>query len=230
MNEPKILFYDIESAGVNALKADLGFVIVFGYKWNYEKRAHSLTIDQSSLKKFDDRHLLREASILITAADLVVTHFGSVFDRRFLAGRLLIHNLSPIPFTKMRDTCMVARSVANYSSNRLKHLARILNLRHQKLENGWPDAWFKVMQGDMRALAGLAHYCEGDVLALEDLYNRLRPFDNAHPRINDDRTACPVCGGQVEYRGFAYAESLKYRRFVCQKCRRWGRERKAVKE
>lgn len=214
---------------MNALKADLGFVIVFGYKWNYEKRAHSLTIDQGALKKFDDRQLLQEASKLITEADLVVTHFGSVFDRRFIAGRLLIQGLPPIPMTKMRDSCMIARSVANYSSNRLKHLAKILNLRHQKLDNNWPQAWFRVMQGDMKALAGLAHYCEGDVLALEELYNRLRPFDNAHPRIHDDRTTCPVCGKQVEYRGFAYVGHLKYRRFVCVKCRRWGREWKAVK-
>ena len=229
MSEPKILFYDIESAGVNALKPDLGFVIVFGYKWAHEKVAKSLTIGGISLSKFDDWQLLKEASKLITEADLVVTHFGSVFDRRFLNGRLLIHNLPPIPFTKMRDTCMIARSVANYSSNRLKHLAKILNLRHQKLENNWPTAWFKVMQGDTKALAGLAHYCRGDVLALEELYFRLRPFDNAHPRIIDDRSTCGVCGGQVEYRGFTYAESLKYRRYVCQKCRRWSRERKAVK-
>ena len=160
----------------------------------------------------------------------MVTHFGSVFDRRFIQGRLLIHNLPPIPMTKMRDTCMIARSVANYSSNRLKHLAKILNLPHQKLDNNWPEAWFKVMQGDVKHLRALAHYCEGDVLALEDLYMRLRPFDNAHPRITDNRSVCPACGGQVEYRGFAFVTDLKYRRYVCQKCRRWGRERKAVKQ
>lgn len=224
MNSPKILFYDIESAGVNALRSDLGFVIVFGYKWAHEKKAHSLTIDPLSLKNFDDQMLLCVASELITEADLVVTHFGSVFDRRFINGRLLIHNLEPIPFTKMRDTCMVSRAVANFSSNRLKHLAKILNLRHQKLDNNWPTAWFKVMQGDMKALKGLAHYCEGDVLALEELYFRLRPFDNAHPRIVDDRSVCGVCGGVVEYRGFAYVGPSKYRRYVCHTCHKWSRE------
>lgn len=229
MIEPKILFYDIESAGVNALKSDLGFVIIFGFKWAHERQAHSLTIDPESLKKFRDRDLLKEASKLITEADLVVTHYGSIFDRRFINGRLLINKLPPIPFTKMRDTCMISRAVANFSSNRLKHLAKILNLRHQKLENNWPVAWFKVMQGDLTTLDTLAKYCRGDVLALEDLYFRLRPFDNAHPRIVDDRSVCGSCGGKVEYRGFAYVGPSKYRRYVCKKCHKWSRERNKVK-
>lgn len=223
----KILFFDIESAGVNALKADLGFVIIFGYKWADEKQPHVLTVSKADLDKFDDRALLVAASKLIEQADLVVGHFASVFDRRFIQGRLLIHGLPPIPPTKLRDTCMIARSVANYSSNRLKHLAKILGLSHQKLENNWPNAWFEVMKGNMGALRKLAKYCIGDVLVLEELYNKLRPFDNAHPALVLERSKCPVCGGAVEYRGFAYAKTHRYRRFRCKSCKKWGREAKA---
>jgi len=159
VSEPKILYFDIESAGVNALKSDLGFVIIFGYKWNYEDEVKALTIEKQDLVNFDDKALLIEASKLLEEAHICVGHFSSVFDRRFIQGRLLIHGLPPIPPTKMRDTCMIARSVANFSSNRLKHLAKILELRHQKLENNWPSAWFQVMQGNMAALKGLATYC-----------------------------------------------------------------------
>ena len=229
MNKPRILFWDLETAGVNALRSDLGFVIVFGYKWSDEKRARSITIDQSSLRKFSDHKLLQETSKLLNEADLTVAHFGSVFDRRFFQGRLLINKLPPIPPTKMRDTCFISRSVANYSSNRLKHLAKILDLRHQKLENNWPTAWFKVMQGDMKALAGLAHYCEGDVLALEELYHRLLPFDNAHPRIHMDIETCGHCGGEVQKRGFSYVNNNRYQRVQCVKCGKWSRGRNAVK-
>lgn len=225
-----MLFWDLETAGVNALKSDLGFVIVFGYKWLHESKPHSLTISKQALRRFDDKQLLLDARMLLEEADITVAHFGSVFDRRFFQGRLLINKLAPIPATKMRDTCMIARSVANYSSNRLKHLAKLLTLRHQKLDNNWPTAWFKVMQGDMKALAGLAHYCEGDVLALEELYLRLRPFDNSHPRLVSDRGKCPVDGGRLIYRGFAYVRDYKFRRFVCVKCGKWGRERNSVKQ
>jgi uncharacterized protein YprB with RNaseH-like and TPR domain len=228
LNEPKILYFDIESAGVNALKSDLGFVILFGYKWNYESEAKCISIDSKSLRRFDDSKLLRQASRLLEQADLTVAHFGSVFDRRFIQGRLLINKLPPIPPTKMRDTCMIARSVANFSSNRLKHLARILDLAHKKLENNWPDAWFKVMQGNRSVLHDLAEYCKGDVLALESLYQALRPFDNAHPRLFTDRSKCGKCGGEIQYRGFAYVQSNRYRRFICKNGCGWGRETKKV--
>jgi uncharacterized protein YprB with RNaseH-like and TPR domain len=228
MSEPRILFFDIESAGVNALKSDLGFCIMFGYKWSDEKKPHIIVIDRKSLKSFDDKKLLTAASRLIEKADLLVGHFASVFDRRFIQGRLLINELPPLPATKIRDTCLIMRSVANYSSNRLKHLAKVLSLRHQKLENDFPGAWFEIMQGNQKALRDTADYCIGDVLALEELYYRLRPFDNAHPRVYSDRAKCSVCGGCVQYRGVSYVGQLRYRRYQCCECGRWDRERKAM--
>ena len=228
MTKPKILFFDIESAGVNALRSDLGFVIIFGYKWAHEKTAKAITVSQKDLKSFSDIGLLVKASAVFEKADLIVAHYGSVFDRRFIQGRLLINHLSPIPNTKMRDTCMMARSIANFSSNRLKHLAKVLNLTNQKLDNNWPTAWFRVMQGDMKALRDLTVYCKGDVLATEELYNTLRSFDNPHPYMVMDRSKCPIDGGALEYRGFAYIGINRYRRFVCKACRKWGRERKAT--
>ena len=231
MRKPRILCFDIESAGVNALKSDLGFVIVFGYKWLHQKKAHSISISKRSLKHFDDRKLLREASKLLEEADIVVAHFGSVFDRRFINGRLLINNLPALPNTKMRDTCMIARSVANFSSNRLKHLAKILDFKHQKLENNWPQAWFKVMQGNTNHLNKLAKYCRGDVLALEELYLKLRSFDNNHPRMFPVGIQnCRLCGEKAQLRGFFYANEKKYQRWYCTKCKKWDRSRKAIKE
>lgn len=227
----KILSFDIESAGVNALHSDLGFVIVFGYKWAHEKHAHAITISREALKRFDDRELLVQASKLLSEADLIVGHFASVFDRRFIQGRLLVHGLPPIPPVKMRDTCMIARSVANFSSNRLKNLAKTLNLKNQKLENNWPQAWFDVMRGNHRALRGMAEYCKGDVLAVEELYLKLRPFDNPHPRLVADRTKCGSCGSsKIQYRGYAFVGQRRYRRYQCFGCGKWDRLRRAERD
>lgn len=230
MAKPKILFFDIESGGVNALKSDLGFCLMVGYKWNYQKIAHVLTIAHKDLRHFNDGPLLAKFSAIYNKADLTVAHFGSVFDRRFIQGRLLINKLPAIPFTKMRDTCMIARSVANYSSNRLKNLGVTLDLTNKKIEKGegWPQWWFKAMQGDMRAVQAMADYCKGDVLALEELYYRLLPFDNAHPRIYFD--GCSHCGGShIQHRGVAFIGINRYPRFQCMDCGRWGRGRKAIK-
>jgi hypothetical protein len=229
----RILFFDFESAGVNALKADLGFAVVFGYKFADEDEPHSITIRKGDLKKFDDRWLLTQASRVFEASDLVVGHFASVFDRRFFQGRLAINDLPSIPPTKMRDTCMIARSAFNFSSNRLKHLSQVLNLSEQKQEkragHDWPGWWFGVMQGNMKALKDMAAYCRQDVLTVEALYHRLLPFDNAHPRIIEDRSRCGACGGKVGYRGFTWANGNRYRRYVCLGCGRWGREMTKVR-
>ena len=147
---PRILFFDIETAGVNALKSDLGFVVCFGYKWSDETESHCITARKQDLRAFDDRWLLEKASELMREADMVVGHYASVFDRRFFQGRLLINNLPSIPPTKMRDTCMIARSVANFSSNRLGHLSEILDLKAKKQAKksgrDWPGWWFGVMK------------------------------------------------------------------------------------
>ena len=179
MDKTKILLYDIETAGVNALKSDLGFVIVFGYKWLGEKHAHTLTISKKDLQKFHDKNLLIKVSKLLQQADVVVGHYASIFDKKFLQGRFMIHDLPAFKHPPMRDTCMGLRAVTNFSSKRLKHAAKIMKFRHQKKENNWPLSWFQVMRGDMKALKGLAEYCKGDVMALEELYLRLRGYIKA---------------------------------------------------
>ena len=231
MSGPKILFFDIETAGVQALKSDLGFCLMVGYKWAGTKGAKVLTIKQKDLRTFNDGPLLTEFSKIYTAADMTVAHFGSVFDRRFIQGRLLINKLPPIPATRMRDTCMLARSIANYSSNRLGNLSNTLNLSNKKIDKGegWPKWWFGSMQGNMQAVRDMAVYCKGDVLALEELYYRLLPFDNPHPRLhrNEDRTVCGKCGGDIQYHGWAFEKQLRYKRYQCNDCGSWGRDKSA---
>ena len=232
MSKPKILFFDIESGGVNALKSDLGFCLMIGYKWAHEKNVKIIAIKKHDLRTFNDGPILSAFSKIYTQADMTVAHFGSVFDRRFIQGRLLIHKLPPIPATRMRDTCMIARSAANYSSNRLNTLGNTLDLVHKKIDKGtgWPSWWFKAMQGDMSAVKAMADYCKGDVLALEELYYRLLPFDNAHPRLHrdEDRTVCGKCGGDIQYHGWAFEKTLRYKRYQCNACGAWGRDKSAT--
>jgi hypothetical protein len=229
MTEPRVLSFDIESAGINALRSDLGFVILFGWKWLHEQKAHVIKLDQKHLDAFDDSELLKEASRLLEQADVCIGHFASIFDRRFINGRLLINHLPPVPDTKLRDTCLLARKIANFSSNRLKNLAKVLNLSHQKMENNWPTAWFEVLKGNMTALNKMGEYCKGDVIAVEELYLRLRPFDTSHPRLYT-RAKCGSCGGEVQYRGTYTAGRCRYRRFQCNGCGAWGHEAKPIKE
>jgi hypothetical protein len=226
------LFYDIETVGVpNGLKPDLGRIIVFGYRFEGDKKAHSILIDEKSLKKFDDRKLLEQLYPIFEQASIAIGHFSSVFDRRFINGRLLVLGMPPLPPVVMTDTVFVARRAACFSSNRLGYLSEILQLDNRKQSKGWPTWWYQTMRGDMTALRKIAKYCRADVDATRDLYHRLRPFDIKHPRIVEDREKCRVCGGDVEYRGYALVASKRYRRFVCTSdgCRKWDRSFQEVK-
>ena len=225
--DAKILFFDIETMGVNALKGDLGLMVNFGYKWKGGE-TKVLTARHRDLRHFDDRWLLTQASREFEKADLVVGHFASVFDRRFFQARLAVNKLPSIPPTRMRDTCMIARSAFNFSSNRLEHLANLLDLPVKKYKKKagteWPGWWFGVMRGDMTSLRSMAKYCGIDVDTVEALYYRLLPFDNAHPRIFKDKLKCGACGSAIQYRGLVWANGRQYRRYRCTGCGRWGRD------
>jgi hypothetical protein len=240
-NEPKILLLDCESGGVNALKSDLGFLLCFGYKWLGEKTTKVLTVDEfpgwfSTSKGINDKPLLKAALKIMEEADILVGHFSSVFDRRFIQGRCAIHGLTPPPATRMRDTCMLARSAFNYSSNRLENLANVLKLPvkkyHKECPDEWPGWWFRAMSGDKSAIHAMARYCAQDIETLEHLYLALRRYDNASPRLYEDRETCSVCGSGVQYRGIAIVGQHRYRRYQCTRpsCGRWDRERKALKD
>jgi hypothetical protein len=101
---------------------------------------------------------------------------------------------------------------------------------HKEKPDDWPGWWFRSMSGDVTAIHEMAKYCKQDVEALEVLYMALRPFDQAHVRIYDDRSTCGACGGDIQYRGVTYVGQCRYRRYQCKECGRWDRERKAISE
>ena len=240
MNEPKVLIWDIETAGVNALNADLSAVVCFGYKWLGEREAHVLTIDnyRGWFKQgvgLNDRPLLVDALEIMADADLLVAHYGDRFDKPFFAGRCIIHGLTPPPPTKQRDTWYIAYKNFKFSSNRLANLADILGLGQKKYRKSvpdeWPGWWHRALAGDRVAIAEMAKYCAQDVQTLEQVYLRLRPYDQPHPRLyySDGNGVCGRCGGHAKYRGIAYVSERRYRRLRCSDCGRWSRESKPIK-
>lgn len=233
MDKPKILLWDLETAGVNSLQADLSVIICFGFKWLGDAKAQCWTINQFpkwySRRKggLNDKPFLRAILTIMESADITVAHYGDRFDKVFLAGRCIIHGLTPPPPTKMRDTWYIAYKNLKMSSNRLSHLADILGLNEKKLRKDvpehWPGWWMRALAGDPKAIAAMAEYCRQDVETLEQVYLRLRPYDTAHPRVMANRDECAVCGGAIHYHGFAYIGQNRYKRWQCIECGRWDR-------
>jgi len=240
MQRPKILLWDLETGGVQALRASLGMVLCFGYKWYGEKEVYCKTVNQfpgwfNPARPFpiDDTPLIKFGLKIMEEADLLVAHYGDKFDRRFFQGRCAMNNLPPPPPTKQRDTWRVARTAFNFHSNRLGDLAIHLGLKekkHQKTRDEWPGWWLQAMAGNASKIGAMAKYCAQDVRTLEGIYRRIRVYDNPHPRMYINRNYCRLCGGAVQYRGVAYVGENVYRRYRCTRCQKWDRERTKIKD
>src|SRR5262245_60605844 len=96
---PKILYWDLETAGLNSFKADLAKIVCFGYMFE-GKEPECLTVDQykkwfTKAGGINDKPLLTDALEIMKEADLLVAHFGDKFDRRFFQGRVALSGLMP---------------------------------------------------------------------------------------------------------------------------------------
>lgn len=237
MKKPRILLWDLETGGVNALRANLGMVLNFGYKWLGEKDVRVLRVDQfpgwfARGRGVNDKGILVAALDVMNKADLLVAHYGDKFDRRFFQGRCAVHGLTPPPPVKQRDTWRIAVRAFNFSSNRLGALATTLGLsehKHQKTAHEWPGWWIRAMAGDASALRDMAKYCAQDVRTLEQIYLRIRQYDYNHPKLFLEPGRCGICGGAVRYDGLIYVGRHAYPKYVCRVCGTWDRDQKQVK-
>lgn len=244
---PRILIWDLETNGVNALYADLGFITCFGYKWMGEKETHCLTIadfpkfqkalnrmkhGDFSKKNIDDLHddseLLDKAIEIMKQADLLVAHYGEKFDKPFLKTRLLLNKKLSLPPTKQIDTCFIGWKHLKLRSNRLKHLAEVLGCENKKQEKGggWPNWWHRSMSGHVESIKAMADYCKQDVRTLEDIALRLRPYwpTNVSFREDNYNVICKHClSDKVEFHGFEKTSGGKYFRYICTECFTWGK-------
>jgi hypothetical protein len=100
----------------------------------------------------------------------------------------------------------------------------------QKVDTGGFNLWINYLAGDKQARQDMIDYNAQDVLLLEEVYLKLRPWMNNHPNIglfnDDDAEQCPKCGSKhIHWRGHAYTTGGRYPRFQCQDCGGWGRGR-----
>lgn len=233
----KVLIWDIETIGMpNGLKADVSSIICIGYKWLGDKKTHILKInDYPTFDKnpMDDKQLIKDFLEIYKQADLTVAHFGAVFDRRFLEGRLVINDLPPLPDTKLMDTCLIARSKFAFRSNSLKNLAIAFNCEQQKGESNFPYDWIQVLRGGStarKAMKSIGDYCMQDVRTLEEIYLKIRSRMSTHPHIGvinggDKKCTCQVCGSdKLKRNGIrVMAGGAKRQEVQCKECGKYMR-------
>lgn len=229
---PRILTVDIETSpieayvwglydqnvGLNQVKKDWQ-IISWAAKW----------LDQKKVIQFDTRSLseeviLKKLQYLLSQADIVVTQNGKSFDIKKINARFLHYDILPANSFRQIDTKILAKKYFGFTSNSLEYMSKKFNAKYKKLKHGkFPgmELWVECLKGNKSAWNEMAKYNKYDVLATEELYKRLIPFDNSinftvyYPK-NEAVCSC----GSTEFRkdGFRFTNSGKYQQYECIKC------------
>lgn len=237
--KPKVLLYDVEST------PNLGYVwekyeqdvigdfvkerqiITFAYKWLGEKEVYAYSLpDFPGFKDNpdDNRSLIEKLHEVISEADIVVGHNINQFDDRMANADFLRHGMPPPSPHRTVDTLAFARSKFRLNSNKLDDLGRLLGVGRKIKHEGF-GLWVKCMRGDPVAYKRLVSYNKQDVVLLERVYLKLRPWMAHHPNMNaiDRNDGCPVCRSRnLTCKGYSILTTGKRPRFKCKDCGKWS--------
>jgi DNA polymerase elongation subunit (family B) len=241
---PRILVFDIETAPIKAWvwrlwKQDIStgaiisdfFMIGWAAKWLSEDGIMSQCLTSKEILVEDDRRIVETLWHLLSQADIVIAHNGERFDIPRVRSRFLVHGLPPTTHYTQIDTLKVAKKEFGFSSNKLDYLAQMLGIEG-KMPTGL-DLWIRCMGGDEIALKQMELYNRNDVIVLEAVYMRLRPYIKSHPNLNlyneDMEASCPSCGGKhLVPGGYYYTQTGKYQAYACKDCGAISRKRKTI--
>lgn len=235
----KILLLDIETApnmayvwglwqqnvGINQIE-QAGYVLCWAAKWLGDE-----TMMFDSLKKSGNDRMLKRIHKLLGEADAVVHYNGVKFDIPTLNKEFIKAELTPPAPYKHIDLLLHCRRIFRFESNKLDYVARALGLGKKVKHEGF-ELWVQCMAGDREAWKRMEEYNRHDVTLLEALYEKVRPWINAHPNrsVYGEGLVCPNCGhDKVQARGYLVSKATKFRRFQCNGCGHWFRDSARVK-
>lgn len=247
MTVPKILVLDVETAPVLAyvwrtFKENVSwdqistdwYILSFAAKWLGDPRV--IYHDQSRKRNIeDDRDLMKKLHKLLNAADIVIAHNGKKFDVRKIKARFILNGFAPPSPFRIIDTMLEARREFAFTSNRLIALTEMLCTEKKLTHAKFPgfELWAQCLKGNAAAWKEMREYNIQDVISLEELYLKLRPWMEGHPNVgafvDPDETTCPKCGStNLRRAGFRYTQTGKYTRYQCNDCGGWARGRTVV--
>jgi hypothetical protein len=245
---PRVLLWDIETSPIvgyawdkwntNLLRIEQDrFLLTIAWKWLGETKVHCLGLpdfpERYAKDPTDDYELAKLAYELFDLADVVVAHNGVAFDTKKAQARMIAHGFGPPSPFKEIDTLRIARSHFSFTSNKLGDVCAVLGIG-SKLDPGGIETWFQCIAGDPHAWRRMKKYNKQDVVILEKLYIKLRPWANRLPNlanIGDRPGACPKCGveGKMVSRGWTTTAVTKRRQYRCGGCGGYVSGRKIIK-
>jgi len=238
---PKILVFDVETAPIisftwglfeqnvalNQIKSDW-HLLSWAAKWLDAPANKIMYMDQRNAKDIEnDKKILEGIWKLLDEADIVLTQNGVSFDSKKLNARFVLNGMNPPSPYKHIDTLKIAKKNFAFTSNKLAYMSDKLCTKYKKLEHtkfsGF-DLWKQCLAGNKKAWDEMKRYNIYDVLSLEELYNKLAPWDNSvnFNLYSDDLEIKCNCGSSdFEKRGFNFSTTGKFQRYQCRDCGKW---------
>jgi DNA polymerase elongation subunit (family B) len=230
----KVLLVDIETAPIegfvwglwdnnlslNQIKTDWN-MLSWAAKWLHKSE---VMYDDASRTPRNDKKISKSLAALVQEADVIITHNGISFDRKKWNARFVKHGMKPPKDFKHIDTLRIAKKHFDFTSNKLEYLAEFLGAKVKKFQHkDFPgfELWVECLKGNKKAWKEMKKYNKQDVLALEQVYKRLIPWDSSLDfSIYEDHCNLVCSCGSTSFHedGYRYTNKGKYKRFECKKC------------
>ena len=238
MSKAKILLLDVETAPIlahvwglwdqtvalNQIKSDW-YILSWSAKWLGTTANKVMYADSRNNKNLeDDSKLIAGIWKLLDEADIVITQNGKAFDHKKLNARFIIKGFKPPSTFKYIDTLQLAKKHFAFTSNKLEYMSDKLCKKYKKLKHekfsGF-EMWRECLAGNQAAWKEMEKYNKYDVLALEELYTKLIPWDNSinFNLYHDGTENVCTCGSTKFTRnGHAYTSLGKFQKYTCSEC------------
>lgn len=171
----------------------------------------------------NDKKVVKALCAVILEADEVVYHNGRKFDWKKLNTRVLLNSLPPMAKPRETDTLIQCRKHFAMTSNRLDYISKVLGLEGKlPTSNG---LWIRALNKDKLAIDEMLSYNKQDVVILEQVFERLRPYIDLGYNVNIDTNTdvCTHCySANLQKRGWTHTKTSKYRKYQCKDCKGWS--------
>lgn len=165
--------------------------------------------------------MLEDLRELLAEADAVISYNGNRFDLPKIQGEFVLAGLTPpAPVTSI-DVLKAVKKLG-FMINKLAFIGPLLGLGRKLKHEGF-GLWRSVLEGDPKAQKRMERYNKQDVLLLERLYVRIKPYIQDHPHLGDEKGLCGSCGSNhIQQRGWRRTKFFKTQRLQCMSCGSWS--------
>ena len=174
IEDERVAFLDIETSG---FEANFHYMLSWSIKYQNGEIKHDCITRRDITKGDFDKRILKSLLAELENADTIVTYYGSRFDIPFLRTRALMLNLDFPHYGAKRqiDLYYSVKYGMKLARNTLEQATLALGIEGKNHVLG--DEWLRARVGDRKALDYVLDHNDKDVLILEDLYNRLLPYN-----------------------------------------------------